>query len=242
MKQPLVWLWMSQKAELCFSFCGCHASCFDEGGACGQAGVMTFPITVTVWSDYVCPWCYVGSSELATLERDFEFKVDWRPFLLRPDAPEEGQALPEHIKQYLRNPQNPLFLRAQALGLTLVQRDIIPNTRRAHECTEYARASGKLEAFHHGLIERYWSHGQDLHDWAVLLEVAQAAGLDAQEMKSQVEEGRWKAEMEAGIAAGAQVGVDAVPTFIVGNVVVIRGAQEANVFRQAFERLRKDQE
>jgi predicted DsbA family dithiol-disulfide isomerase len=81
-----------------------------------------------------------------------------------------GQALPEHIKQHLKNPQNPLSLLAQSLGLTLVQRDIIPNTRRAHECTEYARPYGKLDAFHQGLIERYWSSGQDLHDSAVRLE------------------------------------------------------------------------
>ena len=113
----------------------------------------------------------------------------------------------------------------------------MPNSRRAHECTEYARAQGKLEAFHHQVLERYWSHGEDLHDWAVLRGAAVSAGLDPEEMRTQVEAGRWRQEMEAGIQAGAQLGINSVPTFIVGNKFVIQGAQEARVFRQAFERL-----
>ncbi len=137
----------------------------------------------------------------------------------------------------MANPENPLFLRAKALGLKIVTRDVTPSTRRAHQCTEYARSKGQLEAFHHGVLERYWSHGDDLHDWAVLRSVATAVGLDADEMQAEVEAGKWKAVMDEGLAAGAEVGVTAVPTFIVGNRFVIQGAQEARVFRQAFERL-----
>lgn len=198
---------------------------------------MRAPFTVTVWSDYVCPWCYVGTSELATLSGEFDFTVDWRPFLLRPDAPEEGWPLPDRIKAFNANPENPLRARARALGISLVQRDVVPNSRRAHEATEYARAQGRLEAFHHGLIERYWSHGADLHDWAVLEEVARSVGLDGHAMRTEVDAGAWKAAMEDGLAAAAELGVSAVPTFIVGGRIAIQGAQEATVFRRAFEQL-----
>ena len=157
--------------------------------------------------------------------------------MLRPDAPEEGWALPDRIKQAIASPDNPLTARAKALGITITHRDHVPNSRRAHECTEYARSQGKLDAFHHGVLERYWSRGEDLHDWAVLRSAAIEAGLDADEMQTQVEAGRWRAEMEAGVAAGAEIGVNSVPTFIVGNKFAIQGAQEARVFRQAFERL-----
>ncbi len=118
-------------------------------------------------------------------------------------------------------------------------REHIPNSRRAHECTEYARSVGKLEPFHHQILERYWSHGEDLHHWDVLSACATTAGIDAVEMRTQVEAGRWKQEMEAGIAAAGELGISAVPTFIVGNKFVIQGAQDARVFRQAFERLAK---
>lgn len=163
--------------------------------------------------------------------------MDWRPFLLRPDAPEEGWELPDRIKQFNANPDNPLKARAQALGLTLVTRDRVPNSRRAHECTEFARAQGKLQAFHHGVIERYWSHGEDIHDWAVLEAIATKAGLDAAAMRSEVEAGRWKAAMQEGLDAAAELGVSAVPTFVIGNRFAIQGAQSAEVFRQAFKRL-----
>ena len=114
----------------------------------------------------------------------------------------------------------------------------MPHTRRAHECTEYARAQGKLEPFHHQILERYWSHAEDLHDWAVLSAAAVHAGLDPVEMKSQVEAGQWKQAMEAGVQSASEFGVQSVPTFLVGNKFLIQGAQEARVFRQAFERLK----
>lgn len=162
--------------------------------------------------------------------------------MLRPDAPEEGWALPERIKQSIADPNNPLTARAKALGLVIKHRDQVPNSRRAHECTEYARSKGKLEAFHHEVLQRYWSHGEDLHDWAVLGAAALVAGLDPVEMQAQVEAGLWKHEMEAGVAAAREVGVNSVPTFIVGNKYVIEGAQTAAVFRQAFERILQGQE
>jgi predicted DsbA family dithiol-disulfide isomerase len=87
------------------------------------------------------------------------------------------------------------------------------------------------------LIERYWSKSEDLHDWAVLKQAAASVGLDAERMQQEVESGKWKGQMEAGLAAAAELGVSAVPTFVVGNKFAIQGAQEAAVFRQAFERL-----
>lgn len=163
--------------------------------------------------------------------------LNWRPYLLRPNAPEDGWALPEHIRARVKSPDNPLTSRARALGLTLVQRDHIPNSRRAHECTEYARAHGQLGAFHHEVLQRYWSRGEDLHDWGVLRGGATDAGLDADAMQREVEAGQWRAAMQAGLDEAAELGVSAVPTFIVGDRFVIQGAQDADVFRHAFSKL-----
>ena len=192
---------------------------------------------ITVWSDYVCPWCYVGLTEVEKLRQQWDFSIDWRPFLLRPETPDEGWPLPEHIRQRIADPNNPLTLRAKSMGLTIIHREHVPSSRRAHEATEYARSKGKIDAFHHGVLERYWSKQQDLHDWAVLKSAALEAGLDGDEMQRQVDAGQWKATMLEGIEAGTQLGVSAVPTFIVGNTFVIQGAQPGSVFSQAFERL-----
>jgi predicted DsbA family dithiol-disulfide isomerase len=163
--------------------------------------------------------------------------VDWRPFLLRPDAPETGWALPASIRERMARPDNPLAARAAKLGLTLVQREHIPSPRLAHQCTEFARAHGALEPFHHAVLEAYWSKGQDLSDWAVLREAAAQAGLDAAVMEGEVKAGAWEAALREGLEQAAELGVSAVPTFLIGDRFVIQGAQEAQVFRQAFERL-----
>ena len=157
--------------------------------------------------------------------------------MLRPDAPEEGWPLPDRVKGFIKDPNNPLSVRAKQLGIVITHREHVPNSRRAHECTEYARSKGELAAFHHHVLEAYWSRGEDLHDWAVLKTAATAVGLDADEMQAEVDAGRWKKAMEDGVRAGAELGINSVPTFIVGNKFVIQGAQEAGVFRQAFERL-----
>ncbi len=128
--------------------------------------------------------------------------------------------------------------RARALGLTLVERTHIPSPRLAHECTEFARAHGALEAFHAAVLERYWSRGEDLSDWAVLRGAAAQAGLDPEAMQREVQAGQWREAVQRGLDEAAGVGVTAVPTFIIGDRYLVQGAQEARVFRQAFERLR----
>lgn len=137
----------------------------------------------------------------------------------------------------MNQPDNPLKARAKALGLTLVEREVIPSTRRAHQCTEYARSKGALGPFHAALIERYWAKGEDLNAWATLEGAAAQVGLDAAQLRAEVEAGAWRAAMEEGLEAARELGIGAVPTFIVGDRFVIEGAQDARVFRQAFERL-----
>jgi predicted DsbA family dithiol-disulfide isomerase len=87
------------------------------------------------------------------------------------------------------------------------------------------------------VLERYWSRGQDLSDWGVLRDAGTEAGLDVDAMEREVRAGAWREAMQRGLDEAAELGVSAVPTFVVGNRFVIQGAQEAAVFRQAFERL-----
>ncbi|MEW5740590.1 MAG: DsbA family protein [Myxococcota bacterium] len=179
----------------------------------------------------------MGLGEVESLRKDYEIRLDWRPYLLRPDAPETGWPLPEHLKAKVRSKDNPLQARAKALGLALVERDHIPNSRRAHECAEFARSHGQLESFHRQVIERYWSRGEDLHEWTVLRGAAVEAGLDADAMQREVEAGRWTDAVQASLDEAAELGIHAVPTFLVGERFAIQGAQSADVFRHAFSRL-----
>ena len=193
--------------------------------------------SIRVFSDYVCPWCYVGLKEAEKLHDQFEVELDWQPFELRPGAPESGWAIPEHIRSKMSDPNNPLKLRARKLGITLHEREWIPSSRRAHECTEFARKNGKLEAFHAEVLTAYWIDAKDIHEWTVLQDCAGRAGLDPAAMKAGVEAGTFKPEVDARVDAARAQGVHAVPTFIIADKYAVQGAQEYSVFRDALEKL-----
>jgi predicted DsbA family dithiol-disulfide isomerase len=163
--------------------------------------------------------------------------IDWQPFLLRADAPEEGSPLPDRVKVFLANKNNPLIERAKKLGLTLNFREHIPNTKRAHACTEYARSKNKLHAFHHEVLERYWAKGEDLHEWSMLRAAAETVGLNADEMQTEVSAGRWTAVVDSALAGAHEIGINAVPTCVVANKYMIQGAQEASAFRELFKEI-----
>ncbi|WP_141332697.1 DsbA family protein [Myxococcus sp. AB025B] len=198
---------------------------------------MSPPVSVRVWSDFVCPWCYVGLQEVKKLQQEFDIQVDWQPFFLRPETPPEGLPLPAHIREKMKDPNNPLKLRAAQAGLKMVDRDVIPSTQRAHQATEYARTQGKLEPYHAAILRRYWSEGQDLWQWETLRGAAEEVGLDADALQRAVEGGEFAKVVEDAVRAAQELGVSAVPTFVLGERFGIQGAQDYAVFKQAMERL-----
>jgi predicted DsbA family dithiol-disulfide isomerase len=163
--------------------------------------------------------------------------LDWQPFELRPGAPETGWAIPDYVRARMKAPDNPFRERVQRLGIRLVEREWIPSSRRAHECTEVARSQGRLEPFHAAVLRAYFREAKDLHDWAVLEEAANAAGLDAQAMRATVEAGDFRAAVDERVAAAHELGIHAVPTFVFGDRFAVQGAQELPVFERAMERL-----
>jgi predicted DsbA family dithiol-disulfide isomerase len=164
-------------------------------------------------------------------------RLDWQPFFLRPETPPEGMPLPEYIKERQKDPQNPLKARAKALGLTMIDREILPSTRRAHEAAEFARDRGLLEPMHAALLRRYWTSGEDLYDLRVLRAAATEVGLDADELERAIQGKSYTATVEKAVAEAQQLGVRAVPLFVVRDELAIEGAQEERVFRQAFAQL-----
>lgn len=146
--------------------------------------------------------------------------------------------MPPHIRAKMKSPDSPLAQRARALGITLVEREHVPSSRRAHECTEHARAAGKLEPFHAALLVAYWSEGKDIHDWDVLAAAAVQAGLDAAAMRADVESGAQARAVDARVAAAHELGIHAVPTFVIADKFLVEGAQTGDVFRAAIARAR----
>lgn len=175
--------------------------------------------------------------EVEKVQGEFEVLVDQRAFYLRPDTPPEGLELPAALRARIRDPSNPLKRRAATLGLTMVDHDIIPSTRRAHQAAKWAATQGRADAMHEAILRRYWSLGEDIGAWPALDGATRDAGLDPGAMRAAVEGGTFQAVVDLDLAEAAGLGIQAVPTFVLGDGYGIEGAQEAEVFRQALRQL-----
>lgn len=195
------------------------------------------PLTLTVYSDYVCPWCYVGSAVVDRLANERPLTVDWQPFFLHPDTPPEGLRMSPDLRARMSGAHDRLRAMARDAGLPMVFPDVIPNTRRALEATEYARAAGRLEPFHREVAHRYYGLGLDIADWDVLADAATAAGLDPEAMRRAVDEGEFRDALDDAIADAGRIGVSAVPTYVLDGRYGIVGAQPIEVFRQVITQI-----
>lgn len=145
--------------------------------------------------------------------------------------------MPEYVRARLGSPDNPLTKRARELGITLVEREWVPSSRRAHECTEFARVHGKLEPFHAAILKAYWSDGADIHDWAVLEAAATGAGLDSAAMRAAVDAGDYRQAVDDRVEGAHELGIHAVPTFVIAERFALQGAQPLEVFEKVMARL-----
>jgi predicted DsbA family dithiol-disulfide isomerase len=145
--------------------------------------------------------------------------------------------LPEYVREKQKDPNNPLKARAKALGLTMLDRERLPSTRRAHEAAEFARERGLLEPMHAALLRRYWTHGEDLYQLETLRGAATDAGLSPDELQQAIAAGTYKQAVEDAVAEARSLGVRAVPMFVLRDELAIEGAQELRVFRSAMQQL-----
>src|SRR5262245_8402889 len=99
----------------------------------------------------------------------------------------------------MKDPNNPLKLRAEREGLTIVRSEVVPSTRRAHEAMEWAREHDGAEALHARLMRGYWTEARDLYDLETLRAAAAGAGLDADDLQGTIEAGTYRARVEASV-------------------------------------------
>jgi predicted DsbA family dithiol-disulfide isomerase len=173
---------------------------------------------------------------VATLVKEKNVDVEWMPFYLRPDTPPEGMELPDYIKDKMKETNPRLAAMAEAAEMPMVFATRIPNTRLAHEATEYAREEGKHLQFHHEVFQAFYGQGQDISKWEVLRAAATAAGLNPDQMQTQVQSGRYTEQVNQMVAQAQNIGVHSVPMYVLNNRYAIAGAQPYQAFQQIIEK------
>jgi len=115
----------------------------------------------------------------------------------------------------------------------------LSNSRLALEAAEFARDKGCYHPLHSALFKAYFTHGQDIGDMAVLLELAQKNGLDAGKLEAALDEGRYSIQVTQGSDEARRLKVTTVPTFFIEDLPPIPGAVSETVFREALQDLAK---
>lgn len=202
---------------------------------------------IDVYSDVICPWCYVGKRRLERALRQVGDRVKihavWRPFQLNPTMPQQGMDRTIYLETkfgslaVFSEMEERLLEAGRAEGIPFAFEKIArtPNTFLAHRLIWYAGQQDRQDAVVDQLFKGYFEEGLDIGSVAVLLELAGRAGLQADRFLMS-EEGM--EEVKAEESAGRRLGIRGVPYFVIDKTYGISGAQPVDVFVAAIEKAR----
>ncbi len=206
-------------------------------------------IRLDIFSDPVCPWCFIGK---ANLDRALEahpthpFRIEWHPFQLNPDMPAGGVDKHRYLAEKFgedRLVQMHLRLReaSRAAGAE-IDPDTpkrMPNTLDAHRLIHWAGLEGRQTAVVSAIMRAYWREGRDIGNAGVLTDIAAAAGMDRAVTARLLASDADADDIRARDADARQKGVNSVPTFLIAQHYVVTGAQPpevwGNVIRELLE-------
>jgi predicted DsbA family dithiol-disulfide isomerase len=182
------------------------------------------PIPVTVFSDYVCPFCYVGTRRLIRLAEQVDLAITWKGVEIHPDTPPDGMPLEDlgyppdlwdRMMMHLGN------LAAEE-GIRLAERRFTTNSHRALLLAEAARDRGPdtFVAVHEGLFHAFFTQGLNIARVDVLRPIATAAGMDDAAFERALIEPDYEARLKANLEAARAHGIRGVPAFVFGDRLV----------------------
>jgi predicted DsbA family dithiol-disulfide isomerase len=210
-------------------------------------------VDVEIWSDVVCPWCYVGKRQFEDALRRFghadQVTVSWRSFELDPNSPREvGMSMDRILeRKYGMSVDQARAANAQmtslAAGLGLeyhLDQVRAGNTFDAHRLIHLAATHGLGGALKERLLAAYFTEGRSLGDPATLAEMAVEVGLDPAEVEETLGGEAFGAEVRADEARAVALGATGVPFFVIDEAYGVAGAQGADVLLGALERAWSD--
>jgi len=209
-------------------------------------------VQVDIVSDVMCPWCIVGFRQL---EQGLGLtglgaRVRWHPFELNPDMPPEGQNLAEHIaEKYGSTPAQSAQNRAQlmALGESLgidfawTDHSRIVNSFAAHQLLDFALAHGLQHPLKMALFQAHFTDQRDVSDTEVLLDVAEAVGMDRAAAHDVLDSGALVDTVREKEAFWTSRGISGVPSMVFGGKYLVTGAQGAENYAQILRKVIEDE-
>jgi predicted DsbA family dithiol-disulfide isomerase len=208
------------------------------------------PMTIEIWSDVACPWCYIGKRRfekaLSSFSHSDDVQVIWRSFQLEPDAPPTSS---ENVYDMLSRKYHVSRDQAVAMnnrvasvaateGLDFqLDRINCGNTFDAHRLIHLAAAHDMQEKAKERLLHAYFVEGLAVGDHDTLAAIASELGLPNDEVQRMLEGDDYAGDVRADLRRGAAFGIQGVPFFVIDERYGISGAQPAEVFLDALRRV-----
>jgi predicted DsbA family dithiol-disulfide isomerase len=209
---------------------------------------MTARMRIDIYSDTVCPWCFLGKRrfELALAERPhYEPRVTWRPYEINPDLPWEGVERAAHRSSKageqarIAAMEEALTRQGEGIGLgfrfDLIQR--VPNSRRSHLLIAHAARHGLQARVTDRVMQAYFQEGVDIGDLDELIRLGVDAGLAEREARSALVLREGQDGVVAAERHAAVLGISAVPTFVFDGQYTLSGAQEPSNLARVLDQV-----
>ncbi|OOF56939.1 DsbA family oxidoreductase [Rodentibacter myodis] len=203
---------------------------------------------IEIWSDYACPFCYIGKRQLQQALEKFEgdenVEIIYRTFELYPQAPQKVETTtqqriewkyrktPEGAMEMIRN----IEILAKRVGLAMNYENV-QNTATfdAHRLTHFAAAKGKGEAMNERLFKAYFTDNLPLADRENLISFAVEVGLDRNEVEAMLASDEYADSAKADQLQAQKMGVQAVPFFLIDGKTELAGSQPVSIFLNALQ-------
>lgn len=204
---------------------------------------------VEIWSDAMCPFCYIGKRRFEDALSGFahkdEVEIEWKSFQLNPDLVTDPEI---NIDRYLAEKKGWGLAEAKQMnahvtemaaeaGLTYnFDQAVVANSFNAHRISHLAKKHGLGDAMEEQLFKAYFTDGKNTDDPQTLIELGTQIGLDAAELKQTLESSAYADDVKHDIAEAQHLGIQGVPFFVMNNKYGISGAQAVPVFTQTLEK------
>lgn len=214
-----------------------------------KANMDTVKMKIEIWSDVMCPFCYIGKRKFENALAQFSDKnyieVEWKSFELNPNLKTdttktlakylaEQKRLPmEQVNQMINHASN----MAKQVGLDYkLETVIVANSFNAHRFTHYAKSKDKQLEAEEVLFKAYFILNKNTDDISVLMTLGTEIGLNANELKAVLESNQFANEVRADENEAVNLGIQGVPFFVFNRKSAVSGAQDESVFLNALQK------
>ena len=195
------------------------------------------PLLVSVFSDYICPFCYVGDARLQRLRADYDLKINWCFLEIHPETPATGMPVGKlgYPAQQWRQMMEQLAVLAAEEGLDFRSRDFTTCSHQALLLVEAAREAGAavFHRLHRRLFEAFFCEGRNIGDVTELRMLARESGLEDATVARAWKDARYEQRLMHYRVAARDLGVQATPTIFFGKRQRLDGVQPWSAFREA---------